>query len=105
MLKKTKRELIIPIFPARVICVISANLITLPAFLCRSLAVRVAELRRCVLTLLLPEDHGCKKGAFLGENPAKWKGVELTWQRKTDLKKKVHLLADALTVNCFQWLY
>ena len=47
----------------------------------------VAELRRRVLTLLPPENHGCKKRAFLGEHPAKWKGIELAWQRKTDLKE------------------
>ena len=29
-------------------------------------------------------------------NPAKWKGIELLWQRKTDFEK-MHLLADALS--------
>lgn len=69
LLKKTKLELMISIFPAGAICLniyhqTYSGIITLPAFSCRSLAERVAELRRCVLTLLLPENHGFEKEAF-----------------------------------------
>ena len=104
LLKKTKLELMIPIFPARAI---SPNLQWDNYFTCFFMSISCWA---CCWTKALCFDTSSswksliRERSILGGNPAKWKGIELTRQKKTDLKESAVIFAAVLSVCCFQWL-